>query len=153
MFVSPGKSVEWRQWDFWLPFPDFNYAHFQLHWTVLRWASLNPVSAFISHWKPWLILLPGPAPAAEWVLGFVNRDEDRTTLELIAFKYYFYLIKKFFCFLSFFLFLLLRASVSCSEVNSVVYYRNPRLSRFANSNLTASREQLLSETAGSLSGL
>lgn len=65
VFVSHNKSVEWRQWDFWLRFPEFNYAHFQLHWTVLRWGSLNLVSAFISRCKPRATLLPCPEPAVQ----------------------------------------------------------------------------------------
>lgn len=92
LFVSHSKSVEWRQWDFWLRFLGFNYVHFPHRWAVLRWASLNQVSAFISCWKP----ASSEPPSKPWAccrVSFENRDGDRTALELIAFKYYFYLWK------------------------------------------------------------
>lgn len=95
VFVSHNKSVEWRQWDFWLPFSEFNYAHFQPHWTVLRWGRLNLASAFTSHHKPGASLRRGPEPRCpERVLRFENRGGARPTWKLMSFKHYFYLIKK-----------------------------------------------------------
>lgn len=83
--------------------------------------------------------------------SFENRD--LTTLELISLKYC-VLFKnkqtKNVCPLPFCL-SLPRDPLRCTEVILVVYYSNPRLPGFANSNLTAPREQLLSETQPTLS--